>query len=135
MKYALIAHVKNEALDQFKDDKAKAAAYLATDRPHVLREMIMSCRKGGTLSVPGVYVGVVDKLPFGALMNKALTVRTGQTHTHRYLEPLLEKVVSGEIDPSFVITDRAGLEDGPDLYRKFRDKADGCIKVVMRPHG
>lgn len=116
-------------------DKVKAAAYLGTDRPHVLREMIMCCRKGGTLSVPGVYVGFLDKVPFGALMNKALTVRTGQTHTHRYLEPLLQRIVSGEIDPSFVITDRAGLEEGPDLYRKFRDKAEGCIKVVMRPHG
>lgn len=116
-------------------DKVKAAAYLGTDRPHVLREMIMCCRKGGTLSVPGVYIGFLDKVPFGALMNKALTVRTGQTHTHRYLEPLLQRIVSGEIDPSFVITDRAGLEEGPDLYRKFRDKAEGCIKVVMRPHG
>ncbi len=116
-------------------DKVKAAAYLGTDRPHVLREMIMCCRKGGTLSVPGVYVGLLDKIPFGALMNKALTVRTGQTHTHRYLEPLLERIVSGEIDPSFVITDRAGLEEGPELYRKFRDKTEGCIKVVMRPHG
>lgn len=116
-------------------DKVKAAAYLGTDRPHVLREMIMCCRKGGTLSVPGVYIGFLDKVPFGALMNKALTVKTGQTHTHRYLEPLLQKVVDGEIDPSFVITHRAGLEEGPDLYKKFRDKADGCIKVVMKPTG
>ncbi|KAA0970994.1 glutathione-dependent formaldehyde dehydrogenase [Aureimonas fodinaquatilis] len=116
-------------------DKVKAATFLGTDRPHVLREMIMCCRKGGTLSVPGVYIGMLDKIPFGALMNKGLTVRTGQTHTHRYLEPLLAKVVSGEIDPSFVITDRAGLEDGPELYKKFRDKKDGCIKVVMQPNG
>lgn len=85
------------------------------------------------MSVPGVYVGVVDKLPFGALMNEGLTVRTGQTHTHRYMPKLLEKVIAGEIDPSFIITHRATLEDGPELYRKFRDKADGCIKVVMRP--
>ncbi|MFD2237776.1 zinc-dependent alcohol dehydrogenase [Aureimonas populi] len=116
-------------------DKAKAAMFLGTDRAHVLREAIMCCRKGGTLSVPGVYIGFLDKVPFGALMNKGLTVRTGQTHTHRYLQPLLEKVVSGEIDPSFVITHRAGLEEGPDLYKTFRDKQDGCIKVVMNPNG
>jgi len=114
-------------------DKVKTSLYLATDRPSVLREIIMCCRKGGTISVPGVYVGVVDKIPFGAFMNKALTMRTGQTHTHRYLAPLLEKVQSGQIDPSFVITHRAGLEDGPELYKKFRDKEDGCIKVVMTP--
>jgi len=114
-------------------DKVKTSLYLATDRPSVLREIIMCCRKGGTISVPRVYIGVVDKLPFGAFMNKALTMRTGQTHTHRYLAPLLEKVQSGEIDPSFVITHRARLEDGPELYKKFRDKEDGCIKVVMTP--
>ncbi|BCM17914.1 zinc-dependent alcohol dehydrogenase [Mesorhizobium sp. J8] len=116
-------------------DKAKATVYLGTDRPHVLREVIYCCRKGGTISVPGVYIGLVDHLPFGAAMNKGLTFRMGQTHTQRYLEPLLHKVESGEIDPSFVITHRAGLEDGPSLYKTFRDKQDGCIKVVMRPHG
>jgi threonine dehydrogenase-like Zn-dependent dehydrogenase len=114
-------------------DKAKAALMLGTDRPHVLREMIFSCRKGGTLSIPGVYVGMVDHLPFGPAMNKALTFKMGQTHTHRYLEPLLEKVVEGEIDPSFVITHHATLEEGPDMYKAFRDKTDGCVKVVMRP--
>jgi threonine dehydrogenase-like Zn-dependent dehydrogenase len=114
-------------------DKVKAAMFLGTDRPHVLREAIMSCRKGGTLSVPGVYVGFLDKLPFGALMNKGITIRTGQTHTHRYLAPLLDKILNGEIDPTFVITHRATLEEGPGLYEKFRDKTDGCIKVVMTP--
>lgn len=114
-------------------DKIKAATYLATDRPHVLREAIMCCRKGGTISMPGVYFGFLDKIPMGAFMNKGLTLRTGQTHTHRYLAPLLEKVISGEIDPSFVITHRAGLEDGPGLYKTFRDKQDGCIKVVLKP--
>ncbi|MET3889118.1 threonine dehydrogenase-like Zn-dependent dehydrogenase [Bosea sp. OAE506] len=114
-------------------DKVKASLYLGTDRPHVLREAIMCCRKGGTISVPGVYIGFLDKIPFGALMNKGITIRTGQTHTHRYLAPLLEKVVSGEIDPSFVITHRASLEEGPDLYQTFRDKQDGCIKVMMKP--
>ncbi|WP_420101731.1 zinc-dependent alcohol dehydrogenase [Bosea sp. (in: a-proteobacteria)] len=114
-------------------DKVKASLYLGTDRPHVLREAIMCCRKGGTISMPGVYLGFLDKVPMGAFMNKGLTLKTGQTHTHRYLEPLLAKVLNGEIDPSFVITHRAGLEDGPELYRTFRDKADGCIKVVMTP--
>ena len=114
-------------------DKVKASLYLGTDRPSVIREIIMCCRKGGNISVPGVYIGMVDKIPFGAFMNKALTMRSGQTHTHRYLAPLLQKVVEGQIDPSFVITHRAGLEDGPELYKKFRDKEDGCIKVVMTP--
>jgi threonine dehydrogenase-like Zn-dependent dehydrogenase len=114
-------------------DKIKAAVFLGTDRPHVLRQAIMCCRKGGTISMPGVYIGFLDKLPIGALMNKGITIRTGQTHTHRYLAPLLEKIIDGEIDPSFVITHRATLEDGPGLYKTFRDKEDGCIKVVMKP--
>lgn len=114
-------------------DQVKAALFLGTDRPHVLREAIFCCRKGGTISVPGVYVGFLDKIPFGAAMNKGLTFRMGQTHTQRYLEPLLEKVTSGQFDPSFVITHRAGLDAGPDLYKTFRDKQDGCIKVVMKP--
>lgn len=116
-------------------DKVKTTAYLGTDRPHVLREMIYCCRKGGSVSVPGVYIGLIDHIPFGAAMNKALTFRMGQTHTQRYMQPLLEKIESGEIDPSMVITHRAGLEDGPDLYKTFRDKKDGCIKVVLRPNG
>src|SRR5690606_6842129 len=99
----------------------------------VLREAIFSCRKGVTISVPGVYVGMLDHIPFGAAMNKALTFRMGQSHTHRYLEPLLVNVADGEIDPYFVITHRASLEDGPELYKRFRDKRDGCIKVVMKP--
>ncbi|TIU17766.1 MAG: hypothetical protein E5W20_03040, partial [Mesorhizobium sp.] len=98
-------------------DKVKAAVYLGTDRPHVLREAIYCCRKGGTVSVPGVYVGLLDHIPFGAAMNKGLTFRMGQTHTQRYLEPLLAKVQEGEIDPSFVITHRADLDAGPDLYK------------------
>lgn len=114
-------------------DQVKAALFLGTDRPHVLREAIFCCRKGGTISIPGVYVGFVDKIPFGPAMNKGLTFKMGQTHTQRYLEPLLQKVVSREIDPSFVITHRAGLEAGPDLYKTFRDKQDGCVKVVMKP--
>src|SRR5690606_36725440 len=114
-------------------DKAKAALHIGTDRPHDLREAIISCRKGGTISVPGVYLGMLDHIPFGAAMNKGLTFRMGQTHTHRYLEPLLQKVVNGDIDPSFVITKRVTLKEGPDLYKSLRDKEDGCIKVVIKP--
>jgi threonine dehydrogenase-like Zn-dependent dehydrogenase len=114
-------------------DRAKAALYLGTDRPHVLREAIMCCRKGGTVSVPGVYVGFLDKIPFGAAMNKGLTLKTGQTHVPRYHERLLKKIDVGEIDPSFVITHRLPLAEGPAAYKKFRDKEDGCIKVVLRP--
>ena len=114
-------------------DKAKAAVKLGTDRPHVLREAIMCCRKGGTLSVPGVYVGLLDKVPFGAAMNKGLTIKTGQTHVQRYTAPLLEKILAGDIDPSFIITHRLGLDQAPDAYKTFRDKQDGCIKVVLKP--
>lgn len=114
-------------------DKAKAAVMLGTDRPHVVREAIRCCRKAGTLSVPGVYVGMVDKIPFGAFVNKGLTMRSGQTHVHRYLQPLLGRIESGEIDPSFVITHRLKLDDAPEAYKTFRDKKDGCIKVVMTP--
>ncbi len=114
-------------------DRAKQTVMLGTDRPHVLREAIMCCRKGGTLSVPGVYIGFLDKIPFGALMNKGLTVKTGQTHVQRYLQPLLSKIESGEIDPSFVITHSVKLEDAPAMYKTFNDKKDGCIKVVLKP--
>jgi threonine dehydrogenase-like Zn-dependent dehydrogenase len=114
-------------------DKAKAALYLGTDRPHVLREAIMCCRKGGTVSIPGAYLGFLDKVPFGAAMNKGLTMKMGQTHVQRYLKPLLQKIEAGEIDPSFVITHRLKLEDAPGAYETFRDKQDGCIKVVLRP--
>ncbi len=114
-------------------DKAKAAVMLATDRAHVLREAIMCCRKGGTVSIPGVYVGFVDKVPMGAAMNKGLTMKMGQTHVKRYLPELLGKIDSGEIDPSFVVTHKRPLEEGPELYKTFRDKEDGCIKVVLKP--
>jgi threonine dehydrogenase-like Zn-dependent dehydrogenase len=113
-------------------DKAKAAVMLATDRAHVLREAIMCCRKGGTVSIPGVYIGFVDKMPMGSAMNKGLTLKMGQTHVKRYLPELLDKIDSGEIDPSFVITHNRPLEEGPELYRTFREKEDGCIKVVLK---
>ncbi len=115
------------------NDKVKTMLFLGTDRPSVLRQCIKCCRKGGTMSVPGVYAGFLDKIPFGAAMNKGLTWKMGQTHTHRYLKPLLEKIVQGEIDPSFVITHRVKLDDAPEMYKTFRDKKDGCIKVVMTP--
>ncbi|HEX5446749.1 MAG TPA: zinc-dependent alcohol dehydrogenase [Pirellulales bacterium] len=114
-------------------DKAKAAAFLGTDRPHVLRQAIMCCRKGGTISIPGVYIGFLDKVPMGAAMNKGLTFKMGQTHMHRYMRPLLKKIEAGEIDPSFVITHRLKLDDAPAAYKTFRDKEDGCIKVVLTP--
>jgi threonine dehydrogenase-like Zn-dependent dehydrogenase len=114
-------------------DKVKTAVKLGTDRAHVLREAIMCCRKGGTISVPGVYVGLIDKLPFGAVMNKGLTIKTGQTHVQRYTEPLLKKIEGGEIDPSFIITHRLPLKEAPSAYKTFRDKEDGCIKVVLKP--
>jgi threonine dehydrogenase-like Zn-dependent dehydrogenase len=114
-------------------DKAKAAVLLATDRLHVLRQAIMACRMGGTVSIPGVYVGMGDKVPIGAMMNKGLTIKTGQTHVQAYTKPLLAKIEAGEIDPSFVVTHPARLEDAPEMYKKFRDKKDGVIKVVLRP--
>jgi threonine dehydrogenase-like Zn-dependent dehydrogenase len=114
-------------------DRAKQAMLLETDRAHVLRQMIMVCRPAGVLSVPGVYGGLIDKFPIGALMNKGLTVRTGQTHVNRWTPDLLKRIEDGQIDPSFVITHTIGLEDGPEMYRVFRDKQDGCIKVVIRP--
>lgn len=116
-------------------DRAKAAVGLATDQVHVLREAIFSCRKGGTVSMPGVYVGMSDKIPIGAAMNKGLTFRMGQTHVQAYARPLLAKIEAGKIDPSFVVTNTTALEEAPEMYRKFRDKEDGVIKVVLRPGG
>ena len=114
-------------------DKAKAAVYLGTDRPHVLREAIMCCRNGGTVSIVGVYIGLIDKVPFGSAMNRGLTFRMAQTPVPKYMGQLLERVQKGEIDPSFVITHNRPLEEGPELYRTFRDKQDGCVKVVLKP--
>ncbi len=114
-------------------DTAKQTLKLETDRPTVLRQAIMACRKGGVVSVPGVYGGIADKLPVGSMMNKALTIRTGQTHVQRYLRPLLNRIEREEIDPSFVISHRLNLEDAPQAYRMFSEKADRCTKVVMKP--
>jgi threonine dehydrogenase-like Zn-dependent dehydrogenase len=106
---------------------------LQGDRPYVLQEAIRCCRKGGSISVPGAYVGAADKIPMGAFMGKGLTMKSGQTHMQRYLKPLLQKIEAGEIDPSFVITHRVALADAPQAYKTFRDKAEGCIKVVLKP--
>jgi len=113
-------------------DQAKTAAFLATDRPTVLRQAIQACRKGGTLSIPGVYAAVVDKLPMGSAFAKGLTFRMGQTHVHRYMPLLLELIREQKIDPRFIITHRAPLDEAPALYETFRKKADECLKVVMR---
>jgi threonine dehydrogenase-like Zn-dependent dehydrogenase len=114
-------------------DAVKTSVNLATDRLHVLRQIIMCCRKGGHLSIPGVYLGFLDKVPFGAAFGKGLTFKMGQTHAQNYLGPLLARIEKGEIDPSFVITHRLRLDDAPKAYRTFRDKEDGCIKVFLTP--
>jgi len=116
-------------------DRAKQSMMLETDRPHVLREMMYVCRPAGVLSIPGVYGGLLDKLPIGAMMNKGLTIRTGQTHVNRWTDDLLKRIIENQIDPSFVITHTESLENGPEMYKTFRDKQDGCIKVVLKPQG
>jgi len=114
-------------------DRAKTATFMATDRLSALRQAIHCCRKGGTVSIPGVYGGLLDKVPMGAAFGKGLTMRMGQTHVHRYLPRLMTHIQRGEIDPSFVITHRAPLENAASLYKTFRDKEDGCLKVVLKP--
>ncbi len=119
-------------LDAFYD-KAKQAVRLESDRPTALRQLILACRKGGTVSIPGVYGGFVDKVPLGAAFNKGLTMKMGQTHVQRYLRPLLDRIQKGEIDPSFVITHRMNLSEAPQAYETFKNKKDNCIKVVLKP--
>jgi threonine dehydrogenase-like Zn-dependent dehydrogenase len=114
-------------------DRIKLRLKLQTDRPTALRHALQACRKGGTVSVPGVYGGIVDKVNLGAAFGKGLTLRMGQTHVHRYLEPLLRRIEAGEIDTRPLITHRLSLEEAPGAYRTFRDKKEGCIKVVLRP--
>jgi threonine dehydrogenase-like Zn-dependent dehydrogenase len=116
-----------------KYDRAKHALKLETDRPLALREAIMACRNGGTVSIPGVYGGFIDKVPIGSLINRALTIKTGQTHVHRYLRPLLERIERGDIDPSFIVTHRLQLDDAPAGYEMFTNKQDHCVKVVLKP--
>ncbi|HET9211509.1 MAG TPA: zinc-dependent alcohol dehydrogenase [Thermoanaerobaculia bacterium] len=114
-------------------DRAKQSVKLETDRPHALRQAFQACRKGGTVSIPGVYGGLLDKLNLGAAFQKGLTLKMGQTHVQRYTRPLLERIQNGEIDPTRVISHRLSLEDAPGAYRTFREKEDSCIKVVMKP--
>jgi threonine dehydrogenase-like Zn-dependent dehydrogenase len=115
-------------------DEVKMSTFLATDRPNALRQAIHACRKGGIVSIPGVYGGFLDKIPFGAAFQKGLTFKMGQTHMMRYMRPLLERIQDGELDPSSVITHRVSLDEAPNAYKIFRDKQDGCIKVVLKPH-
>ena len=114
-------------------DRIKQAVMSESDRPIALRQAIMACRNGGTVSVPGVYGGLIDKMPMGAVVNKALTIKTGQTHVQRYFKPLLDRIAHGDIDPSFVVTHRLKLADAPIGFDIFNRKQDGCIKIVMAP--
>ena len=116
-------------------DRAKTAMYLATDRLHALRQAIRVCRKGGTISVPGVYGGFLDKFPFGAAFSKGLTFKMGQTHVQKYLRPLLELIQDGRIDPSFIITHRLNLSDASEGYKTFKNHPEHCFKVVMTTNG
>jgi threonine dehydrogenase-like Zn-dependent dehydrogenase len=114
-------------------DRGKQIMRMQVDRPQVLRECIMACRKGGTVSVPGVYGGFIDKVPMGAYVNKGLTMKTGQTHMMRYMKPLLDRIERGEIDPSFVVSHRVPIDKAPEMYQIFRDKQDHCTKVILDP--
>lgn len=114
-------------------DQVKQAVRLETDRPTAFRQVIVACRKGGHVSIPGVYGGFLDKIPMGAAFNKGLTFKMGQTHVQRYFQPLLERIQNGEIDPTFVITHRLPLEEAPHAYEIFKHKRDNCIKVVLKP--
>jgi len=133
---ATIDCVGLEAHGAFADnvwDQIKVSTFMGTDRAHVIRQAIMATRRGGRVSVPGVYGGFVDKFPLGALMEKGLTLRTGQTHVQRYTRPLYEAIADGRIDSTFLISHRLGLEDAPDGYRMFHDEQDVCTKVVLKP--
>jgi threonine dehydrogenase-like Zn-dependent dehydrogenase len=114
-------------------DRVKQATRLETDRPHALRQAIRACKNGGTISVIGAYGGFIDKFPMGAVMNRSLTIKTGQCHVQRYLKPLMERIENGDIDPSFVITHTMGLDDAPMGYETFKNKEDDCVKVVLKP--
>jgi threonine dehydrogenase-like Zn-dependent dehydrogenase len=115
-------------------DRVKTTLFMETDRPVALRQAILACRSGGTVSVAGVYGGFIDKFPMGAIVNRSLTIRSGQTHVHRYMRPLLERIERGEIDPSFIITHRMRLDEAPEGFSMFNDKQDECLKIVLKPH-
>lgn len=128
----LEAHVSWSQPDTIYD-RAKQMLMMESDRAHVLREMIYVCRPAGIISIPGVYSGLVDKMPMGIAMNKGLTFRMGQTHVKRWADDLVRRIENGEIDPSFVITHTVSMEEAPEMYKVFRDKRDSCIKVVVKP--
>ncbi|PSO98046.1 MAG: glutathione-dependent formaldehyde dehydrogenase [Cyanobacteria bacterium QS_9_48_30] len=130
---ACIDAVGMEAHGTALQERVKQTARIGSDGGAALRQAIIACRKGGTVSIPGIYGGLMDKMPMGAVVNKSLTMKSGQTHVHRYLRPLLERIQNGEIDPSFVITHRLNLEDAPHGYEIFNKKEDDCIKVVLNP--
>jgi threonine dehydrogenase-like Zn-dependent dehydrogenase len=114
-------------------DTAKVHTFLGTDRAHVFRQVLLACRKGGNVSVPGVYGGVADKIPIGAFMEKGLTLKTGQTHMQRYTRPLLELIEQGKIDSTFLISHRASLEQGPEMYKHWHDDQNRYTKIVLKP--
>jgi threonine dehydrogenase-like Zn-dependent dehydrogenase len=114
-------------------DRTKQALMLETDRPFALRQALLACRNGGTISVPGVYGGILDKMPFGAVVNRALTIRSGQTHVQHYMPSLLGRIENGDIDPSFLVTHRMSLDEAPQAFEMFAKKQDECIKVVLTP--
>jgi threonine dehydrogenase-like Zn-dependent dehydrogenase len=114
-------------------DRIRQAGRMETERPHALREAIFACRNGGTVSIMGVYGGLVDKFPIGAVMNRSLTIKTGQCHVQRYMRPLLERISNGDIDPTFIVTHTMGLDDAPTGYETFKHKQDECVKVVLKP--
>lgn len=114
-------------------DMAKQKIGIGTDRPHALRQAILACRKGGTASVPGVYCGLLDNMPFGALMNKGLTIKTSQTHVHRYLQPLLKLIEEDKIDPRVIISHRLNINDAPVAYDRFKNDQDEFRKVMLKP--
>jgi threonine dehydrogenase-like Zn-dependent dehydrogenase len=117
----------------FSYDRVKQATRQQTERGDAVREAILACRTGGTVSVIGAYGGFMDKFPLGQMMNKSLTIRTGQCHVQRYLRPLLDRIEAGEVDPSFVISHRMSLEDAPKGYEIFKNKKEDCTKVVLKP--
>jgi threonine dehydrogenase-like Zn-dependent dehydrogenase len=118
----------------FLYDRVKQSVMSEMDRPIALREAITACRNGGTVSVIGVYAGFIDKFPMGSLMNRSITIKSGQCHVQRYMQPLLERIQRGEIDPSFVITHRLPLDQAPRGYSMFQKKQDNCEKIVLKPH-
>jgi threonine dehydrogenase-like Zn-dependent dehydrogenase len=125
------AHTDVTAIHAY--DKGKQLAKLQTERPHAIREAILAVANGGTVSITGVYGGFMDKFPIGSVMNRSLTIKTGQCHCHRYMRPLLDRIRNGEIDPTYIISHRLSLEEAPQGYDMFKNKSDGCTKVVLKP--